>query len=70
MFRIACDPLRYGFTLNSISTRSGIPYSTVRSWAGHKGVIQEMGISGIRKLQRGGFPNELPDHPMTAVASE
>lgn len=59
VFRIACDPLRYGETLTSLSTKSGIPYSTLRSYAGHNGEPAEMPLSAIRKLQRAQFPNEL-----------
>lgn len=36
-FRILCDPARGGETLRSISEAAGIPYNTVRSYAGHNG---------------------------------
>lgn len=36
VFRVACDPLRYGLTLKIISIDSGIPDSTLRGYAsGH-----------------------------------
>ena len=36
-FRVCCDPMRGGETLRSISEAAGIPYNTIRSYAGHNG---------------------------------
>lgn len=36
-FRVLCDARRGGETLRSISESAGIPYNTVRSYAGHNG---------------------------------
>lgn len=58
MFRIACDPMRYRLTLNAISSASGIPYSTLRSYAGHNGATAEMPLSAQYKLV-GVMPAEL-----------
>jgi hypothetical protein len=58
VFRLACDPLRYGLTLNAISGASGIPYSTLRTYAGHNGATAEMPLSGLYKLV-GIIPDEL-----------
>jgi hypothetical protein len=45
IFRIA---LRDGLTLKAISLDSGIPYSTIRSYAGHNGEPAEMPVSALR----------------------
>lgn len=58
MFRIACDPMRYRLTLNAISSASGIPYSTLRTYAGHNGATAEMPLSAQYKLV-GVLPAEL-----------
>lgn len=50
LFRIACDPRRHGFTIKAISDLSGIPYSTVRSYAGHNEEPHEMPLSAWHKL--------------------
>lgn len=47
VFRIACDPIRYGLTLQSISIASDIPYSTLRGYA--NGTV-EMPLSALNKL--------------------
>lgn len=48
----------HGLTLKAISLDSGIPYSTIRSYAGHNGEPAEMPVSALRKLV-GVIPNEL-----------
>jgi hypothetical protein len=58
IFRVVCDPLRYGETLKSISAKSGIPYGTLRSYAGHSGETHEMPVSAQYKLV-GIIPDEL-----------
>lgn len=58
MFRIACDPMRYRLTLNAISAASGIPYSTLRTYAGNNGATAEMPLSAQYKLA-GVIPDEL-----------
>lgn len=55
IFRIA---QRNGLTLKAISLDSGIPYSTLRSYAGHNGEPAEMPISALAKLV-GVIPDEL-----------
>lgn len=55
IFRIA---QRQGLTLKAISLDSGIPYSTLRSYAGHNGEPAEMPVSALRKLV-GVIPDEL-----------
>lgn len=55
IFRIA---LRNGLTLKAISLDSGIPYNTVRSYAGSGCEIAEMPVSALRKLV-GVVPDEL-----------
>jgi len=36
-FRVLCDASRGGETLRSVSEAAGIPYNTIRSYAGHNG---------------------------------
>lgn len=55
IFRIA---LRGELTLKAISLDSGIPYNTLRSYAGHNGETAEMPVSALRKLI-GVIPDEL-----------
>lgn len=55
IFRIAC---RDGLSLKAISLDSGIPYSTLRSYAGHNGDTAEMSVSAVYKLI-GVIPDEL-----------
>jgi transcriptional regulator with XRE-family HTH domain len=55
IFRIA---QRNGLTLKAISLDSGIPYSTLRGYAGHSGEPTEMPISAVAKLV-GVIPDEL-----------
>lgn len=55
IFRLA---LREGLTLKAISLDSGIPYSTLRSYAGNNGETAEMPVSALRKLA-GIVPDEL-----------
>ncbi len=55
IFRIAG---KRGLTLKAISLDSGIPYSTLRTYAGHNGPTAEMPVSVIRKLT-GVVPDEL-----------
>lgn len=54
IFRLACKT----DTLKGISLDSGIPYSTLRSYAGHNGEPAEMPISALYKLI-GVIPDEL-----------
>lgn len=58
VFRIACDPVRHGLTLKAIEEGSGIPYSTLRSYAGNNGPTAEMPLSALYKLI-GVIPDEL-----------
>ena len=51
IFRVACDPRRYGLTLKSISDLSGIPYGTLRSYAGHNGETALMPIVRLWELK-------------------
>ena len=55
IFRIA---QREGLTLKAISLDSGIPYSTLRSYAGNNGETAEMPVSALYKLV-GVIPDEL-----------
>lgn len=55
IFRIA---QRDGLTLKAISLDSGIPYSTIRSYAGNNGETAEMPVSALYKLT-GVIPDEL-----------
>jgi hypothetical protein len=55
IFRIA---QRDGLTLKAISLDSGIPYSTLRSYAGNNGETAEMPVSALYKLV-GVIPDEL-----------
>lgn len=55
IFRIA---QRDGLTLKAISLDSGIPYSTLRSYAGNNGETAEMPVSALYKLC-GVIPDEL-----------
>lgn len=55
IFRIA---QRDGLTLKAISLDSGIPYSTLRGYAGHNGETAEMPVSALYKLV-GVVPDEL-----------
>ena len=55
IFRIA---QREGLTLKAISLDSGIPYSTIRSYAGNNGETAEMPVSALYKLS-GVIPDEL-----------
>src|SRR5687767_151425 len=47
IFRIA---QRQGLTLKAISLDSGIPYSTLRGYAGNNGETAEMPVSALCKL--------------------
>lgn len=58
VFRAACNPRTHGMTLVSISNLSGIPISTVRSWAGGKGEVQIMSLAAVHMLS-GVLPDEL-----------
>jgi hypothetical protein len=55
VFRVACDPLRYGLTLKAISLDSGIPDSTLRTYASGSAC---MPLSALRRLF-GVLPIEL-----------
>lgn len=55
IFRVA---LRGGLTLKAISIDAGIPYNTVRSYAGSGCATAEMPVSAVRKLA-GVIPDEL-----------
>jgi len=55
VFRIA---QRNGLTLKAISLDSGIPYSTLRSYAGNNGETAEMPVSALFRLV-GVIPDEL-----------
>ena len=55
IFRLA---QRGGLTLKAISLDSGIPYSTLRSYAGNNGETAEMPVSALAKLA-GVVPDEL-----------
>ena len=55
IFRIA---QRNGLTLKAISLDSGIPYSTLRGYAGHSGEPCEMPVSALVRLI-GVIPDEL-----------
>lgn len=55
IFRIA---QRQGLTLKAISLDSGIPYSTLRGYAGNSGETAEMPVSALYKLV-GVIPDEL-----------
>lgn len=55
IFRIAT---RGGVTFKAIGLDSGIPYNTIRSYAGHNGETAEMPVSALRKLT-GVIPAEL-----------
>lgn len=54
MFRVACRTM----SLKAIGLDAGIPYSTLRSYAGHNGETAEMPASAVYKLC-GVVPNEL-----------
>ncbi len=54
VFRLACQ----SDTLKGISLDSGIPYSTLRSYAGHNGEPAEMPVSALYRLV-GVIPDEL-----------
>ena len=59
MFRLAardCD-----LTIKAISLDSGIPYNTLRCYAGHKGAQAMMPVSALLKLV-GVIPDELLSH--------
>lgn len=55
MFRVACDPLRFGLTLKLIAMDAGIPYSTLRGYAAGE---TEMPVSALVRLC-GVLPGEL-----------
>lgn len=55
IFRIA---MRNGLTMKAISLDSGIPYNTLRSYAGSGCEVAEMSVSALRKLI-GIIPDEL-----------
>lgn len=55
IFRIVT---RDGLTLKAISLDSGIPYNTIRSYAGNNGETTEMPVSALCKLV-GVIPDEL-----------
>jgi hypothetical protein len=55
IFRVA---MRGGVTLKAISIDAGIPYNTVRSYAGSGCATAEMPVSAVRKLA-GVIPDEL-----------
>lgn len=55
IFRIA---IRNGLTLKAISLDAGIPYNTLRSYAGSGCATAEMPVSALRKLI-GVIPDEL-----------
>ncbi|WP_230280242.1 hypothetical protein [Croceicoccus sp. Ery15] len=46
IFRVACKTR----SLKAISLDSGIPYSTLRTYAGENGATAEMPVSAVRKL--------------------
>lgn len=71
IFRIA---QRNGLTMKAISLDSGIPYSTLRSYAGNNGATVEMPVSALYKLV-GVIPDELlslllPDGRLIVSAPE
>lgn len=59
IFRLA--ERNHGLTLKAISLDSGIPYDTIRSYAGHKGAQVQMPISALVKLA-GVIPDDLLSH--------
>lgn len=54
-FRILSDPSRGGETLRSVSAACGIPYNTIRSYAGHNGEPVVMSYANFLVLV-GAFP--------------
>jgi hypothetical protein len=59
MFRLAKRD--HGLSLKCISLDSGLPYETVRSYAGEKGAQSMMPISAVNKLT-GVIPDNLLSH--------
>lgn len=59
MFRLAARDC--GLSLQRISLDSGIPYNTIRSYAGHNGAPTMMPISAVNKLA-GVIPDHLLSH--------
>lgn len=59
MFRLA--ERDNGLSLKAISLDSGIPYDTIRSYAGHKGSQAMMPVSAVNKLA-GVIPDDLLSH--------
>jgi len=55
IFRIATDPMRYGLTLKAIAIDSGIPFSTLRTYADGSAI---MPITAVFKLCKA-LPTEL-----------
>ena len=55
VFRVATDPMRYGLTLKAIGIDTGIPYSTLRTYADGSSM---MPIDALYKLC-GVIPDEL-----------
>lgn len=58
VFQAACNPRKYNMTLIGIAGLSGIPYSTLRTYAGHNGETVEMPTSALWHLA-GVLPDEL-----------
>lgn len=55
VFRVACDPLRYGLTLKAVSIDSGIPPSTLRTYAAGQAI---MPVTALYRLC-GVIPDEV-----------
>lgn len=55
VFRVACDPMRFGLTLKLIAIDAGLPYSTLRGYAHGE---TEMPLSALVRLC-GVLPAEL-----------
>lgn len=50
-FRVLCDPRRGGMTLREVSETAGIPYNTVRSYAGNNGETSVMSWPNYRAIR-------------------
>ena len=59
MFRLVQRDI--GLTLQQISLDSGIPYNTIRSYAGHNGAPTMMPVAAVNRLA-GVIPDKLLSH--------
>lgn len=59
----------HGLTMKVIGLDSGIPYETIRSYAGHKGAQSMMPVSALCKLV-GVIPDELLSHMLDPVGRQ